>query len=105
MKEHLREPFQRAIKRALDALEGRQRMIYTLHLVEDLTIERIATMYGVNHSTVSRWMTAARAAVIATARKLLRDEMHVSPSEFDSLVRLLTSQLDLSVSGVLRKNA
>ena len=105
VKEHLREPFQRAIMRALDALPARERMIYTLHVADDLTIERIAAMYGVSHSTVSRWMAGARAAVIATARRLLREEMHVSAEEFESLARLLTSQLDLSVSGVLRKSA
>jgi RNA polymerase sigma-70 factor (ECF subfamily) len=105
VKEHLREPFQHAIVKALAALQDRQRMIYTLHVVDGLTMERIAAMYSVSHSTVSRWMVGVREAVIATARRTLRDEMHVTGEEFESLARLLTSQLDLSVSGVFRNSA
>jgi RNA polymerase sigma-70 factor (ECF subfamily) len=101
VEEHLREPFQRAIIDALKTLDDRQRMIYSLHAVDGLTIERIGAMYGVNHSTVSRWMASARAAVIAEAQRLLRDEMQLRADEFDSLARLLAGQLDLSVSLVL----
>jgi RNA polymerase sigma-70 factor, ECF subfamily len=101
VKEHLREPFQRAITDALKALDDRQRMIYSLHVVDGLTLGRIAAMYGVSHSTVSRWMANARAAVIEEARRLLRDELQVAADEFESLAGLLASQLDLSVSLVL----
>jgi RNA polymerase sigma-70 factor (ECF subfamily) len=105
VKDHLREPFQRAIEEAFKTLDDRQRMIYSLHLVDGLTIERIGVMYGVRHSTVSRWMASARAAIVAEAQRLLREEMDVSAEEFDSLARLLASQLDLSISLVLRKSA
>ena len=105
VKEHLREPFQRAIISALNALDDRQRLIYSLHLVSGLTLDRIAAIYRVNRSTVTRWMAGARAAIVAEAQRLLHDGMHVSPEEFDSLARLLTSQLDLSVSSVLAKPA
>jgi len=104
LKENLREPFQRAIIDALKTLDDRQRMIYSLHVLDGLTVERIGAMYGVSHSTVSRWMANARAAVIAEARRLLRDEMDIPAEEFDSLARLLSSQLDLSVSAVFGKS-
>jgi len=104
LKENLREPFQRAIIDALKTLDDRQRMIYSLHVIDGLTVERIGAMYGVSHSTVSRWMANARAAVIAEARRLLRDEMEIPADEFDSLARLLSSQLDLSVSIVFGKS-
>jgi RNA polymerase sigma-70 factor (ECF subfamily) len=105
LKEHLREPFQRAIIDALNTLDARQRMIYRLHVLDGLTVERIGTMYGVSQSTVSRWMANARAAVMAEAQRLLRDAMRIAPEEFDSLARLLSSQLDLSVSLILGKSA
>jgi RNA polymerase sigma-70 factor, ECF subfamily len=105
VKQHLRKPFQRAIVEALRSLDDRQRMIYTLHVIDGVTIERIGVMYGVNRSTVTRWMASARDAIIAAARRLLRDQMQLSAEEFESLARLLSSQLDLSVSGVLRRSA
>jgi RNA polymerase sigma-70 factor (ECF subfamily) len=101
VKEHLREPFQRAIIAAFKTLDDRQRMIYSLHVVDGLTMERIAGMYGVSHSTVSRWMSSAREAIVAEARRQLRDEMNVAADEFESLTRLLVNDLDLSVSLVL----
>jgi len=105
VKEHLRAPFQRAVVDALKVLDDRQRMIYSLHVVDGLTIERIGKMYGVRHSTVSRWMAGARAAVVAEARRLLKNELQVAGVEFDSLARLLASQLDLSISLILGKPA
>jgi RNA polymerase sigma-70 factor (ECF subfamily) len=105
VKEHLREPFQRAIVDALKTLDTRQRMIYRLHVVDGLTVERIGTMYGVSHSTVSRWMASARAAVMAETKRAFLEVMQIAPEEFDSLARLLSSQIDISVSLVLGKSA
>jgi RNA polymerase sigma-70 factor (ECF subfamily) len=101
VKDTLREPFQRAVIAALTTLDDRQRMVYSLHVVDGLTVERIGRSYGVRHTTVSRWMASARAAIIAEASRILRDEMQLAPEEFESLARLLASQLDLSVSSVL----
>jgi RNA polymerase sigma-70 factor (ECF subfamily) len=105
VKQHLRVPFQRALVEAFRALDERQRMIYSLHVVDGLTVGQIAAMYGVSHSTVSRWMSAARSAIVAKTRRLLHDELDVSADEFESLARLLASQIDLSVSIVFGKSA
>jgi RNA polymerase sigma-70 factor, ECF subfamily len=105
IKATLREKFRQAITLALGVLEDRERMIYRLHLIDGLTVEGIGKMYGVSHSTVSRWLAKAREAVIAEARRVLRDDMHLSPEEFDSVVGLVVSRLDLSVSRVLRRTS
>jgi len=103
IKGNLRGAFRRAISEALLALEDRERMVYRMHIVDGLTVERIAKTYGVSHSTVSRWMAAARAGIVAAAQRLLREELRASPADYESLSRLLASQLDLSVSRLLRK--
>ncbi len=105
VKQHLRDQFQRAVSQALLALPDRERMMYRLHVVDGLTVERIGKMYGVAHSTVSRRMASARESIIAEARRVLREEMNVAPEEYESLARLLVSQLDLSVSRLLGKPA
>jgi RNA polymerase sigma-70 factor (ECF subfamily) len=101
VKASLRDSFQRALTDALRTLDDRQLMVYRLHIVDALTVEAIAEMYGVVRSTVTRWLAGARAAVIAETKRLLRDEMRVPPEEFESLARLLTSQLDLNISQIL----
>ena len=98
VKDSLRESFQRAITNAMSILDDRQRLVYSLHVVDGLTADRIAQMYGVVRSTVTRWLASSREAIITEAKRILRDELQVSAQEFESLARLLASQLDLSVS-------
>jgi RNA polymerase sigma-70 factor (ECF subfamily) len=105
IKATLREKFRQAITRAIGVLEDRERMIYRLYLIDGLSVEGIAKIYGVSHSTVSRWLAKAREAVIAEARRVLRDDMHLSPEEFDSVAGLVVSRLDLSVSRILHAQA
>ena len=98
IKERYRGEFELATRKALQALDDRERMILRLHLVDGITIERIGKAYGVSHSTVSRWFAAARDKVIAETQRVLNDELRLSPGEFESLKRLVLSQLDLSMS-------
>ena len=78
-------------------------MVYRMHISSTgLTVEAIGKVYGVSHSTVSRWLAKAREAVIPETQRVLRDEMRLSPAEFDSVAGLVVSQLDLSVSRLLR---
>jgi len=104
IKGKLRHQFQGALQRGLAALDDRERMIYRLHLVDGLTVEAIGKVYGVSHSTVSRWLAKARESVIREAQRVLRDEMRLSPAEFESVAALVVSQLDLSVSRLLRRD-
>jgi RNA polymerase sigma-70 factor (ECF subfamily) len=98
VKDSLRESFQRAVTQAMLVLDDRQRLVYSLHVVDGLTADRIAQLYGVVRSTVTRWLASSREAIITEAKRILRDELQVSAQEFESLARLLASQLDLSVS-------
>jgi len=103
LKQHLRGQFREAVTRALGVLNDHERLIYRMYVVDGVPMERIGKMYGVTPSTISRRMSAARATVVGEAQRLLREEMGVAPDEYESMARLLVSQLDLSVSRVLGK--
>jgi RNA polymerase sigma-70 factor, ECF subfamily len=105
IKASLREKFRQAITLALGVIEDRERMVYRLYLIDGLSVEGIGKMYGVSHSTVSRWLAKARETVIAEAQRVLREDMHLSPEEFDSVAGLVVSRLDLSVSRILHGSA
>ena len=75
-------------------------MIYRLHVLDGMTVEHIGKMYGVVRSTVNRWLASARETIVEKAKRRLRDEMQIPAEEFESLSRLLTSQLDLRVSQI-----
>jgi RNA polymerase sigma-70 factor (ECF subfamily) len=98
LKQRYREPFRVATEKALEALDDRERLIFRLHLVDGVTVERIGQTYGVSHSTVSRWFAKAREKVVAEIQRALRDELAISEEEFESLKRLVLSQMDLSLT-------
>jgi RNA polymerase sigma-70 factor (ECF subfamily) len=100
-KERYRDAFQDAMKDALGTLGERDRMLLQLHLVSGISVESIGKMYGVSQSTASRWLAKARDDVAAEAHRLLRERLHVAPSEVASLAGLVASQLDLSMSRIL----
>jgi RNA polymerase sigma-70 factor (ECF subfamily) len=104
VKHHLRDQFRGALNSGLEALPDRARMIYRLHVVDGLSLDRIGKMYGVAQSTVSRWMSAARDSIVSEAKRVLHEDMHVAPEEYESMARLLVSQLDLSVSRLFGKS-
>jgi RNA polymerase sigma-70 factor (ECF subfamily) len=98
IKERYRDQFRAATQKALETLDDRERMIFRLHLVDGVTVERIAGVYGVSHSTISRWFATAREKVIAEVRRVLGEDLQMATSDFDSLRKLIVSQLDVSLS-------
>jgi RNA polymerase sigma-70 factor, ECF subfamily len=103
IKDRYRGQFEDAVRDAVAVLDDRERMIMRMLVVDGHTLDRIAEVYGVNQSYVSRWLAKARLKVVAEARRLLRERLNVSESEFESLANLVLSQVDLSVSQVLNR--
>lgn len=98
-----RPAFEAAIARALTALPVRDRTLLRLRLVEGVEVERIATMYGVHRTTVTRWLADARAGLSDQTRSILTAELGATGAELDSLARLVASQLHLSLVRLLRE--
>ncbi|HET6149663.1 MAG TPA: sigma-70 family RNA polymerase sigma factor [Polyangia bacterium] len=103
LKQRYRDEFKAAYRAALEALSERDRTLLRLHLFEGVTLERLGAMYGVNASTVSRWIEKARAAIRDTTQARLRDQLRVSTGEFASLARLVVSQLDVSIMALFEQ--
>jgi RNA polymerase sigma-70 factor, ECF subfamily len=96
------QDFHAAIRDALEVLGARDRLIYRMHLVDGLTVDRIAAAYNVSQSTVSRWLAKARETVITEVRRLLFERLHLSETDLESILGHMISQLDLSASQILR---
>jgi RNA polymerase sigma-70 factor, ECF subfamily len=91
--------FKTAVEAALEALEPRERNVLRLHLIDDLTLDEIAAYYKVHRVTVSRWLAAARVAIIERARAAARAQFGLSDTEFDAAYT--GSQLGLSLERLL----
>ncbi len=93
--------FKEAFAAALAQLTSEQRNLLRLHLVDGMNIDKLGVMFQIHRATAARWLHSARESVFTETRRLLQQRLRLSPAEFDSLVRVLRSQLDLSVARLL----
>ena len=91
----------RAFAAAVAALSPRERNFLRLAHVEGLTLDQIAATFQVHRATVARVLAAARAAVLAGTRAGVAAEVGAADDRLDSVVGMLDSRLDLSLSRVL----
>src|SRR5206468_1758280 len=71
LKERYRREFEEALVAALAVLSERERVVWRLNLVGGASHARIASMYRVNQSTVTRWVAVARGRVWKELRRHL----------------------------------
>jgi RNA polymerase sigma-70 factor (ECF subfamily) len=97
MKRTYKEDVEAALKAALQELGPEPRQLLRLHFMDGVTLEQIARVHGVNRSTISRRVSAARAELLHKTRQALA-ALQLSDDSLDSLLRLVESQLDMSLS-------
>ena len=103
LKRRYRGAFQDALRGAVRALDADQREILRLHFVDGVPLERQAELLGVHRATVARRVAAARRAIKEGACLRLRAGLGVSEGELASVIRLVRSQLDMSLPGLLKE--
>lgn len=100
---HYGPSFRAAVQDALAVLSERERLILSLYLGEQASLEDIGRIYAVNKSTVSRWMAQARGRIQDEVKRLLHERLRVRDAEVDSLYRLVQSDLHVSLLRLLRQ--
>jgi len=97
-----RNEFKAAFQQALAALEPKERTVLKYHVLDGFNIDQIGAVYGVHRATVARWISGVRDTLLSRTRKILMDKIEVDRAEFESIMRLIQSQLDVSLSRLLR---
>ncbi len=100
-----RESFRAAFAQAVGTLTPRERTLMRLTALDGLTCAAVGKMYGKDASTVSRWLSLSRAALLEKTRQLLSASLSLTPSALDSLMRVADSELDLSISRLLESSS
>jgi RNA polymerase sigma-70 factor (ECF subfamily) len=91
-----------AFAAALGQLSATDRAMLRLCFIDDLGMEEIGKLYQLSKSAVSRRLARCRETVLAEVKRRLRGELGIDESELDSIMRLVTSQLHLSLPRLLR---
>lgn len=97
---NLRE-FKRAFGEAVTALTTRQRNLLRLHLVDRLSIDDLGRLFAVHRASAARWVADAREEVAAGVRRRMTERLQLSEVEFEEVLTLIRSGLDLSLERLL----
>jgi RNA polymerase sigma-70 factor (ECF subfamily) len=98
------EDFRAAFQNALSGLTSRDRTVLRLHFVDGLNIDAIGSIYRVHRATVARWIANSREELFDNTHRLMRQKLGLSPSEVESLIGELKSQIDLSIPRFLAES-
>jgi RNA polymerase sigma-70 factor (ECF subfamily) len=102
LKNTYRAEFNTAFAQALTVLAPRQRNVLRLKFLDGLSIDQIGALYSVHRATAARWVVAAQEALLEETRRLLTERLHLTHTQLDSVLRLISSQLDVNLSRLLR---
>jgi RNA polymerase sigma-70 factor (ECF subfamily) len=103
IKRRYRPEFEAAFREALAAMTGRPRQILRQHHIEGQSIDKIGTHHGVHRATAARWIISAREELLVETRRRLMERLKIGEGELDSLMRLVASQLDVSMNQLVRE--
>lgn len=95
--ERYREEVKTAFRESFAALSAAERNLLRLHHLDGLTIDDLAAMKRLHRSTVARRIARCCELVAANTHRILVERLGIAPSQVDSVMRLVRSQLDLSL--------
>ena len=96
--------FREAFRSALASLAAPERNLLRLYLVDGLNIARIGEIFGKSRATVGRMVIDCREKLLENTRENLGALTGAPDGDVLSLMRLLRSQLDVSIRGFLGRN-
>jgi RNA polymerase sigma-70 factor, ECF subfamily len=97
-----RAQFKRAFEQAFHDLPARDRTLLRYHLLDGLKLEQIGIVYDVSRATAARWLAQARATLLELTRRRMGEALGFGHHELDSVMALIKSDLDVSITRLLR---
>ncbi len=101
LKRTYRVELNQAFEEAARALAPEERNVLREHYAHGLSIDEIAGAHGIHRATAARRIEGAREAVLKATRQLLMQRLKLSRQELESVVRLIESQLHVTIERVL----
>ena len=101
LKARCRGELRAAFAVAIEELDERQKTLLRQHHVDGLSIDVLARLHQVHRATAARRVAAARDALLEGIRRYFAGPAGLDRAELDSLVGLVGSRLDLSLSRLL----
>jgi RNA polymerase sigma-70 factor (ECF subfamily) len=101
LKRRYTREFEEALVESFESLSARERTILRCYHLDSAGIDGVAALYGVHRVTAARWVRRVTQALSQKTRARLKDRLRANPAEIASILRLLSSRMDVLVRGVL----
>jgi RNA polymerase sigma-70 factor, ECF subfamily len=83
------------------SLSPEDRNALRAHYVHHMTVDQMAPAFGIHRATAARRIAKARAALVSGTRATLQGRLDISTDTLDSLLGLIQSGFDVSLSRIL----
>jgi RNA polymerase sigma-70 factor (ECF subfamily) len=93
--------FRAAFEEAVRRLTPEDRNVLRSHYAGGLSIDQIASVFGIHRATAARRVNRAKETLLAETRRRLAERLQMSRRELESVMRLIESQLHVSVQRLL----
>jgi RNA polymerase sigma-70 factor (ECF subfamily) len=103
MKKQYGAAFGRAFDVALGELALDDRVLLKQRFRHGLGVVELGKLYGVNAGTISRRVAAARERLVAATRAHMSHELRLATGEVSSVLRMIESQIEVSLSVAERR--
>jgi len=101
LKQQYREQFAAAFATALGELEPAERNLLRLHYLHGLSIDELGGLLRIHRSSAARRIVKTRETLLAGTRRSLQAKLSLGRRDFDQLMGLVASRLDLSIERFL----
>ena len=91
-----------ALRDAIERLDVRDRLLLRYQICDGMSIDAVGAIYQVHRATAARWLGKARSSLVELTKQRLAILLSVDPGDTDSILRLVQSQLDVSLERRLR---
>jgi RNA polymerase sigma-70 factor (ECF subfamily) len=93
---------QEALRDTFRACSAADRVLLCYRYIDGCSIDQLAEMKGVHRATAARWLQRLEERLVQDSLRLLAERLGTSPDELVSVLRLIRSQIQLSIRTVLR---
>ncbi len=100
-----RDDFAVCFRQALAALAPRDRTVLRMNTFEKLSIDKIGALFDVHRATAARWLERIKADLAADTEERLAARLGVSDTEVESIIRLVRSEVHVSMERLLEDPA
>ncbi len=104
VQERYRDAVAASLRRAIAALEPRERLLLAYYYYDEMTLREIGKLFDVHEATVSRWLTKIQKRVRKLVEKGLARDHHFNRREVAEAIELAAERMDLTVGDYLQES-